>query len=455
LGIEGANTQAQLKQGLRALRDLLESYENAPEDSNDIARFECRIESAPDLLSWLPQTPNHARLYWRHRTGLRCVAGWGVADTVKLTGKALKETLERLHQRLKGAPANARYFGGVAFDHEGIEAKEWAGFGRARFWLPRVTVERENNDWTVAVHLLNGDTQSARRELEALINHTGAARHASVTGGSVQHEPNLTQWTQGIHQALGAFAQGDLHKVVLARRSQLSLQSPPDVFSLFKPLSDLQNDTTHFILQPDGGTAFIGCTPERLFSREARTLLTEALAGTRPRAADPEQDDALATSLLQSQKERNEHALVVDHIFQTLQMHCKSLRSADEPAVKRLRNVQHLHTPFEAELNPTTTDAELLAALHPTPAVCGLPVEAARDFIRQQERFGRGWYAGPIGWVSDHAAEIHVAIRSALVSATHLWAYAGSGIVPGSDPIEEWAEVERKSQPFSTLLEYK
>ncbi|STQ68554.1 Menaquinone-specific isochorismate synthase [Hafnia alvei] len=118
----------------------------------------------------------------------------------------------------------------------------------------------------------------------------------------------------------------------------------------------------------------------------------------------------------------------------------------------RLRKVQHLRRPIHATL-VQSNDADCLSRLQPTAAVAGLPREPARQFIMQDEPFDRGWYAGSAGYLAQDQAEFAVALRSALIEHDHIHLYAGAGIVAGSDPEQEWLEIENKAAGLRTLLE--
>jgi menaquinone-specific isochorismate synthase len=122
-----------------------------------------------------------------------------------------------------------------------------------------------------------------------------------------------------------------------------------------------------------------------------------------------------------------------------------------EPRLLRLAYVQHLATRVYAELRAGVGDLELIRALHPTPAVAGAPVAAAIEALRDFEPFDRGLYAGPVGVVSREGAEIAVAIRSARIDGDRLTAFAGAGIVDGSDAAEEWRETGHKLLAFERL----
>jgi len=98
------------------------------------------------------------------------------------------------------------------------------------------------------------------------------------------------------------------------------------------------------------------------------------------------------------------------------------------------------------------SDAALMQALHPSPAVGGVPTNKAIAYLREHEPFDRGWYAGPVGWVGPESGEFAVAIRSGLVRGNTLSLYSGAGIVDGSTPDGEWSEIETKlSNALSAL----
>ncbi len=440
-----------LRHGLETLHHALESIDRAP--ANDgLRRLETSFDETTDLLGWLSATPADAgRVYWRSRDGRYEAAGWGVAQAFDdETTEDPESCLREIAHRLSGAPAGVRYFGGLAFDPASQPASEWGGFGRWRFVVPHVVVERQDGRQRVAVHL---GTQADGADLARLLDGVTKGEGTLDYAGERFHEPDPMGWAAGIEAALSTFPSGRLDKVVLARRSRIGLARSLDPLTILGRLRAQQADTVHFAVQPAGGATFLGCSPERLFSRRGGTLRTEAIAGTRPRGATADQDDTLGAELLGDGKERHEHELVVGHVRDAVAQRCEPFEETGRPELLRLRHVQHLCSRFAGTLRDGIGDGDLITALHPTPAVCGLPVEGARQFIRQREPFHRGWYAGPVGWISESGAEFFVAIRSALCLDQTLWTYAGAGIVPGSQPEAEWREIDRKSRPFFMLAE--
>jgi menaquinone-specific isochorismate synthase len=178
---------------------------------------------------------------------------------------------------------------------------------------------------------------------------------------------------------------------------------------------------------------------------------TEALAGSAPRGNSASEDATLAQALLHSEKDLREHRLVLESIARRVADLGLKLEHASQPRVLGLANVQHLHLPISASLPAGVHLLDLVARLHPTPAVGGTPREPAVAAIARLEPFNRGLYAGPQGWV-DHrgGGEFFVGIRSALVDGRTAMVYAGAGIVAGSSPEKEFAETELK---FKALIE--
>ena len=238
-------------------------------------------------------------------------------------------------------------------------------------------------------------------------------------------------------------------KVVLARRAVFGFGEDLDGLLLAEELRDAAPDCFRFYVQPVEGAAFLGASPERLFRREGRSVRSEAVAGTRPRGASSAADEELREELLGSEKDHSEHRFVKFGIEESLRPLCVRLDVEDGVSEMKLASRRHLVSRVRGELREGVADAEVLRALHPTPAVGGYPGVAALEGIRELEPFDRGWYAGPIGWVGADASEFAVGIRSGLVRGSTLTLFSGAGIVPGSDPDEEWAEVEQKIGDFT------
>ncbi len=283
------------------------------------------------------------------------------------------------------------------------------------------------------------DYRSARRK-----DRPSAPNQVEEAGGSGGYQRNVAR-------ALEEIARGDYRKIVLARAQRLTTTEE------FHPLGVLNHLRQHFpscyafSIANGRGQSFIGASPERLVRVAGGRLHTEALAGSAPRGGSASEDAAYARALLQSEKDLREHRLVLESIARRVADLGLQLEHAAQPRVLGLANVQHLYLPISAALPAGVHILDLIARLHPTPAVGGTPREPAGAAIARLEPFDRGLYAGPQGWV-DHrgGGEFFVGIRSALIDGHAATVYAGAGIVAGSEPEKEFAETELK---FKALIE--
>lgn len=273
---------------------------------------------------------------------------------------------------------------------------------------------------------------------------------------SVRHEPAPQVYADGVRRALELIDAGGLEKVVLARALELTSQDPVSVPDLL----------TRLVLADPGAYAFaadvtaagdpaprtlVGASPELLVSREGDTVVANPLAGSRPRSGDAAENEARIAELRASAKDRAEHAMVADQVAGVLRRFCTEVDAPDGPDVIGTPTMWHLSSRITGRLaDPSVSALHLAHALHPTPAVCGVPVPAARDAIRAIEPADRGYYSGMTGWVdADGDGEWVLAIRGAEVCERTVRLFAGAGVVAGSDPEAEVAETRAK---FRTLL---
>jgi isochorismate synthase len=269
---------------------------------------------------------------------------------------------------------------------------------------------------------------------------------------TVDERPTHDHWCRLVGMFSGAVGRGRIDKVVLARRVDLRSPVELDVPNALRRLAASAPESTTYAFRR-GGRTFLGATPERLVRTEGRTFRTVAVAGTIRRGADAAEDERLGRALLASEKDREEHAVVVSSIRDLLGPVADSLTVAPEPGVMTLRFVQHLVT----EISGTVPDAHGLLALgerlHPTPAVGGEPRDVALALLDEHEGFDRGWYAGPVGWLgADGDGELCVALRCGIVDRTQATLFAGCGIVADSDPDLEWEESRIKLRAVISAL---
>jgi menaquinone-specific isochorismate synthase len=257
------------------------------------------------------------------------------------------------------------------------------------------------------------------------------------------------EWSKLVEEAVGVIRSGRLAKVVLAREVLVEANRafvPADVLRRLHALYP-----SCMLFSADG---FLGASPELLVSRRGRHVRSQPLAGTVARSGDPRADERLTEAMMNSAKERQEHRLVVDEVTAGLRPVCDRLDVPDSPSIVPLRNVSHLGTPIAGRLtSPPPTALELVARLHPTPAVAGSPPGAAAVYLKAVEGFDRGHYGGPVGWMDASGdGDWAVGIRCAEVVADAAKLFAGVGVVADSDPDAELAETQLKLQALLAAL---
>lgn len=405
------------------------------------------------------------RVHWAAPHGLEIV-GSGAAARLRAEGsdrfETLREDASRLFCALDAdlpAAARPRAFGGFSF-HAGHEPDPpWDGFPAAEFVVPRIQLSRtDETTWlTVSKHGPDAEPAGVAADLASVREELAGHPAMQPSGGSpgiatTRLTTSRDEWNRQVRAATDRIATGDLRKVVLAQALEAELETPVDVPDVLERLRRTYPDCYRFLIEPTGSASFFGAPPERLVSLSDRRVETEALAGSVARGDTPETDHELMASLIESEKIQHEQGVVVDTIRK--QLAPLGDVTVDEQTVRKLATIQHLRTPIRADLDEEEHVLSIVEALHPTPAVGGLPPEMAWETIRETETFDRGWYAAPVGWFdADGDGEFAVAIRSGVANDRTVTLFAGNGIVADSDPDEEWKEVQLKYRPILDALE--
>lgn len=261
--------------------------------------------------------------------------------------------------------------------------------------------------------------------------------------------PDRRRWSAAVEEALARIADGRLSKVVLAREVTVDVRRPLEVATV---VDRLRHEQPACFTYAAGG--YVGASPELLARRRGLDVVSRPMAGTVAQGGSPGDDHRLVAAMASSEKEQNEHRLVVGDVLAALSLLCDDVCGADEPDVVRLSTVAHLATTVRGRLRDLSVSAlDVAAHLHPTPAVAGVPREAALAAIAELEDFDRGLYAGPVGWVDSRGdGDWAVALRSATLDGARARLVAGAGIVAGSDPDGEWDETESKLAAMRSAL---
>jgi menaquinone-specific isochorismate synthase len=380
--------------------------------------------SAPDDL--VARLPHAQALAWvRHGEGL---VGWGEAARLVLPGG--DDRFTRAREWLASVfgtatvedPLGVPGSGPVAFGSFSFDAKS----GDSVLIVPRVVLgRRDGHAWCTTI----GD----HPEPLALVRPPTAPSGVRWSDGEV----NAPRHMRAVATAVERIRAGHLSKVVLARDLLAVADAPIDTRVLLRRLADRFPSCYTFAC-----AGLVGATPELLVRRMGGHVESLVLAGTIARDAG---DESSAETLFASAKDREEHAYAADMVRDALAPLCRELTMPDEPELLRLSNLIHLATPVRGRLGEERSVIDVVAALHPTPAVGGTPTDTALDVIRELEMMERGRYAGPVGWIDARGdGEWGIALRCAQVEGARARLYAGGGIVAGSHPAAELAEAQTK-----------
>jgi salicylate biosynthesis isochorismate synthase len=413
------------------------------------------------------------------------LVGIGRAWSVQADGPerftAVAEAWERLlaGSRLGGETSAERAIGpllvgGLGFTGDVPVDPTWLPFGAASMSVPELLVaQTPAGRWLTASFVATAGAQEqgpvadeAPERVERL--WTSLLADAADAGGPgmpivgdkpgpvpltvVAEQPDRRTWDRLVDRFAGAVGRGRLDKVVLARRRDLTSAVEIDIVAAVRRLAAGSPSSTTYAFAR-GENVFLGATPERLISTQGKDFLTVAMAGSIRHDDDVAREASLAAELLSSDKDREEHEIVVAMIRTLLEPAAAEIHVAPTPVVATFGTVQHLVTTVTGRLRDRAGILKLAGLLHPTPAVGGEPRALALELIAEHEGFERGWYAGPLGWVgTDGDGEFVVALRCAVVSGRNAALFAGCGIVADSDPEREWEESRNKMLVVASAL---
>jgi len=348
------------------------------------------------LWKFLDEAMQYPKIYWKSRGSNFAYAGYG-------TGPGLGGGVE------KNSPLS---FGGQAFTPQACQGI-WSCFPPSLYFSP-TTIKQEV--WN-------------------------SSRFPFVLPKVLQRKdtPTFEAWWMMVSDAVEKIQNNQLKKVVLARQSSLKLDGKIDPLHVLRMLTPYGSQASLFMLQLDADTAFVGATPEKLFHRQERKITSEAIAGTKGQIEQ------------WTPKETSEIEAVQVFLHEKFMRCCRDIKW-HPPEQKPFGILNHLYQSIRGDLKDEISDQELFLHLHPTPALGGLPKEAAISYLTEIEPLHRGWYGGPFGMVSPQETDMAVAIRSALIRRNEMHLFAGAGIVKGSDPQTEWQELDRKIHHYLRFL---
>ncbi|WP_027956472.1 isochorismate synthase [Halobacillus kuroshimensis] len=407
------------------------------------------------------------RTFWQSADNDLTMVGIGRASQLYAERTDRFQEVQRLWQKLmdnavvyddyqkKGTGLAA--LGGFSFDPGEADERLWESFPDSQMTIPAFLLTKVDGASYLTMNVLIFPEDHLKQMVHQLLEQRETLLKSDTFEPlfpvvTSRKEIAPAQWKETVKKATEDIRHGKISKVVLARELRLKFQDAVQAASVIKELADSQPNSYIFAFESQGDY-FVGATPERLAKLENRRLVSTCLAGTIPRGATSEEDEALGLELLNDSKNRQEHQFVVDMIKEAVEACSSAVSIPDAPVLYPLKNLQHLYTPVTAVLDEGYTLLDVVEKLHPTPALGGMPQQEAVSYIRQYERLNRGWYAGPVGWFdAKNNGEFAVAIRSALIQQDKASLFAGCGVVEDSDPQAEYEETAVKLKPMLTVL---
>jgi menaquinone-specific isochorismate synthase len=396
--------------------------------------------------------------------------GLGVAKKWQLSSEASADEIRSVQTFLTEGVENEKVwlFGGWSFPEptngnrgkSGGRDPNWRNFPPSEWTIPALTLvsEKGRARLILAINVEADQKTKVSENYESLLK---TLLDSPVEGGRdkpphkilSKNVPSQKAWISLVQSALDAISNGDYQKVVLARSLELLYDSEIPVSVVLRNLVESRGSATVFAIKK-GDQTFTGATPENLFSMRKGKLEVDCLASSAPRSQNGKVDDSLGRNLLNDPKSRYEQKLVVEQITRSLSAMSDEIHVSGEPVLKKLPHVQHLHSTVRAKLRPEVTLWSAAQSLWPTPATCGEPKKVALRWICNFEGISRGWYSGIVGCVNakGDCADLYVAIRSGLIRGNSAFLFAGSGIVPGSDPQKEFDETNWKMKTMMNAL---
>ena len=449
---------------------LLASQQNCPRNCTQFVSISLPVASIDPLIVLEKMTqPKQLNFYFENKNKTEAIAAIDATAVLQLAGRNrfnqaqsfINSCLEHtnLFSTINHPFAGPHFFCSFSFFDEIYQANY--PFPAATVFLPRWQIARQGDRCVLVANLcMKADTdlealfQEVWHKIQIVSSLEGISKEAENLSQDFIKEDvtSIEHFKQSVLDSSELIKAKHLNKIVLAHAIDVNAKRAFNLFQCLSNLRILYPDCYVFCFSNGKGQNFIGASPERLISTRDRQLLTDALAGSISRGKTVAEDTELANRLLHSEKDNHEHMVVIDFITNHLQQ-LGIIPQLLPPCIRQLANIQHLWTPIHAKVPKEVHPLEIVAALHPTPAVAGDGRNIACAKIRCFERFERGLYAAPLGWVNHQGnSEFIVGIRSALIDGDRARLYAGAGIVAGSEPDREIAEVQLKLQALLKAL---
>lgn len=415
--------------------------------------------------------PAQRQFYFENRSKNEAIAAIDAAVCINLEGASrfqksqafIQSCLKNIinHGHLHRPLAGPHFFCNFTFFDDKLAVD--SPFPSATIFLPRWQVSLDKSSCVLVANIEINSQGNLEVLLESLCTGIRKISESGYCLSNItekiqnkfikQEAKSAAQFKLSVLSALESIQAHHFSKIVIADAIDVVSPQPFNLVNSLENLRSRYPDCYIFSTSNGKGQNFIGASPECLISIHNHRLVTDALAGSAPRGKTVAQDTDLGDRLLSSEKERREHRFVRDFIVERLSKLGLMPQLLPTPQLRQLSNIQHLWTPIQAQVPVDVHPLEIIAQLHPTPAVAGVPRDIVLRHIRRYEHFDRCLYAAPLGWVDYQGnSEFIVGIRSALIEGSLARLYAGVGIVAGSDPAKELVEIQLKLQALLRAL---
>jgi len=443
--------------------DFLTEHKNVigkPEFSEDLISYKIPAIDSQAVNKLSTFIENYPRFfYFENALENFSLTGFGTALEMSSNGlgrfsaisKSVRELQNKLISNWKDEQNNFPLIcGGMKFTAEHSE-EEWQDFKDSDWFVPEFLLVKKSGSQNLFYNFVNqtssikkhADKFSQRLEVLLSMQDKMANKSSKILSAKGLSPKDKKKWKALVTDTLDKLADNQISKIVLSRRVDMILSADPSWDEVRKYFADNYSGCTTFIYHNNNST-FFGASPERLIKFHDKKVTIDILAGSISRGKTEDEDKALEREMISSSKLNHEHDLVVHQIKKAISKYVSKIYW-DKIPLKKLQNIQHLHTVMHSELVEDTNMFEIIEAIYPTGAICGEPREKALSLIKKIEDYKRGLYSGLIGYFNlNDEGEFVVGIRSALLHENKLFAYAGCGIVEGSDPEKEFQETELK-----------
>ena len=366
------------------------------------------------------------------------IAGFGIKKIIKLSDYT--NYLEFKENVKKELSSRGIGFGSLFFDiDKNIKSNLWKDFEQAEFTFTNSLLRYENNKLSI----INDNDN-----LKSYFSNCSKSNNNRVNSKSSLKNIKYEQWKNLVEKAKKEINNSNLEKIVVAEMKRESVDNFDLKSTILYMIEKYPNCTTYLYKMKD--SIFFGSTPEMIFEYTNKILKTEAIAGSIPNKGEKTEEIKRKfenTTLIE------EHKIVSEYIEKQLLKISSNKITRSDLEVKKLNNINHLQSKIEVEIKDNNF-FEFISLLHPSPALAGFPVNDAKKWIKNNENFDRGLYAGSIGYVENDNSNFYAALRCAMYnnSRSEIVSFAGNGIVKDSKVNYEIDELNSKFKAINESI---